>query len=111
MTWLDTVLKVFSVITPLAVAVLAAQLWMISSQKRKVNADAGNSEASGAATLSAAALTLISPYKDQVNDLVATVKRMEEFIDLQVDWELVVVQTCRDAGGPILPPPPIRPRF
>ncbi|KQU47530.1 hypothetical protein ASG84_26710 [Rhodococcus sp. Leaf278] len=111
MTWLDTVLKVFSVITPLAVAVLAAQLWMISSQKRKVNADAGNSEASGAATLSAAALTLISPYKDQVNDLLLKVEAMEQFIDLQIDWELDVVRTCRDAGGPILPAPPARPRF
>lgn len=111
MTWVETVLKVLAVITPLAVAVLGAQVWMISSEKRRTNAAASNDEASGVATLSAAAIALLSPYKVQVTELLDKVEKMETFIDLQVDWELLVVQACRENGGPMLPAPPPRPRF
>ncbi|OZF47580.1 hypothetical protein [Rhodococcus sp. 14-2470-1a] len=111
MNYIDTVVRVLGVITPLAVALLGSQLWKLTAENRKTNSEAKNNDATGAATLSAAALTLVLPYKQQVDEMSIRMGKMEAFIGEQVDWELIVVEKCRQNGGPMLPPPPQRPRF
>lgn len=108
MEWLDTGLKILTVVISLIVALLGAQLWRIRSDNRKTNAEASGAEATAGATVAATALTLVQPLGAKVSELNRTVDEWEAYGRQVHTWEAIVVRVC-DANGLTLPTAPTPP--
>jgi len=108
MQWLDTGLKILTVVISLIVALLGAQLWRIRSDNRKTNAEASGVEATASATVAATALTLVEPLGLKVSQLNQTVNLWEAYGTEVHTWQAVVVRKCSDAGV-VIPTPPVPP--
>lgn len=105
MPWLDTVLKVLTIVVSLVVALLGAQLWRVRSENRRANSEANNHDATAASTVTATALSLVGPLSTKNAELNATVNLWERYEIMQRSWNSLVFRTAEEAGV-TLPPPP-----
>ncbi|OZE95097.1 hypothetical protein CH302_19345 [Rhodococcus sp. 15-2388-1-1a] len=104
---LDTVGKVFGIVSTLGLAVLGTKFWQWRSESRKMAADAANGEATAGETLVQTAMQLMNPAL--VNAMGQRLSVIETWAEKEREWQGEVMAEAR-AHGWTLPPPPPFPR-
>ncbi|SNS58517.1 hypothetical protein [Rhodococcoides kyotonense] len=104
---LDTIGKVFAIVSTLGVAVLGTKFWQWRSEARKAAADAANGEATAGETLVQTAMQLMNPAL--VNAMGKRLTVLETWAEKEREWQGEVLSEAR-AHGWTLPAPPPFPR-
>lgn len=105
MPWLDTALKILTIVVSLVVALLGAQLWKVRAENRRANSEANSNDATAASTVTATALSLVGPLSVKNTELNAALNLWERYEVSQRSWNALVARTAEEAGV-TLPPPP-----
>lgn len=105
MEWVDTTIKVLTIVSSVVVALLGAQFWRIRSENRRVHSEADNNEASAASTVTATALSLVGPLSAKNAELNEGINAWEKYERDQRAWNLLVLREAA-ANNLSLPPPP-----